>query len=71
VKVQEGSSPQPGFTKTNYKWSAKMTDRYAGGCPFGREEEVSDEENKNRNVLRPRSLADTSFSAVLEIKTIM
>lgn len=64
IKVKEGSSPQPGFTKTNYKWSAKMKEQYSGSCPFGREEggAASDEENKgghnNGGSMKPRSLAD-------------
>lgn len=57
IKVVEGSSPQPGFSKSNYKWSDRMMEQYSGECPFGREETRSDE-NKSSNSLKPRSLAD-------------
>ena len=59
IKVTEGSSPaQPGFSKNNYTWSSKKKEQFSGGCPFGREEEASSDENKSHNSLKPRSLAD-------------
>ena len=57
IKVVEGTSPQPGFSKSNYKWSAAKREQYSGDCPFGREE-VSADENRSVNSAKPRSLAD-------------
>jgi hypothetical protein len=56
IKVVEGSSPQPGFSKSNYKWSERKKEQYSGTCPFGRDE--SADENRSQNTLKPRSLAD-------------
>lgn len=42
AKVKEGASPEPGFTKANYTWSARKKEQFSGGCPFGKEVMMQD-----------------------------